>query len=482
MSPIGALIKKNQGRTFVLFTLVFAFFYHYVILPPEQAKEQKGEKENGVFLQKPDLNEEKKEVVYPQALRSQEGDVFRIGAFIKSEENENLEVLARSPLNELVSIGTWKVAPSEQGEYKEFLFFSPKRYEDIIIRLQDAELSDSTMKWNKATVFINSFAVTRIKMPEGATESSLMPTIFGASKIEKSFLVSEESSKDVSRWNFVANGDFLQALEFAGETAGDGNQEYTFQLLSSEREGDEGALKKLQNVSFTLDSLRGFLKASGNYEVPFFAPVKKGERYMLLLSKKDPKSDKRSFFTLDSLENVNTSSDYIKNSNLALHSGIRFSQNGATFPDGARLEDLGNGLFYSFSFQKKPVDYTNIFEKSDQITFNEKKHVVTGERKRGEFYTYKFDTIYPFEQLVIEAEQDGGALNELKLEYSFDNAFWKEISYSQEKGSSQKFLLVLPKSGENHEVYVRISYNGQEKDSGSFALKSFSVNASILRR
>jgi hypothetical protein len=149
------------------------------------------------------------------------------------------------------------------------------------------------------------------------------------------------------------------------------------------------------------------------------------------------------------------------------------------FSAGAKLEDLGRGLRYSFSLQGTPVDYVNIFDKSEGVRFDREKKRVTGLQKNGEFLIYKFDTVYPYEKFVVSALQSGNDEKEVKLEYSFDGAFWQEISFAQAKKKPQKFDLTLKGDGKQRFVYVRSSYNGEEKKSGFFGLESLTVDASV---
>lgn len=160
---------------------------------------------------------------------------------------------------------------------------------------------------------------------------------------------------------------------------------------------------------------------------------------------------------------------------------LQILDNGSTILDYARLEDFGGNIFYSFALQNKEIDYTNIFSASESIRFDFKKRVVVGDERRKEFYVYKFDTAYPFEKFVLQALQRGVTPGEIRLEYSFDNEFWHEVSFTQKEKESQKFFLSLPGNGKDKVVYLRVSYNGKESKSGTFAIQELSVNASIAK-
>lgn len=151
------------------------------------------------------------------------------------------------------------------------------------------------------------------------------------------------------------------------------------------------------------------------------------------------------------------------------------------FLGGAKLEDLGKNLFYSFSMQNKKSDFDNLYEKSKGIKFDRKKQMVIGAQKNREFFVYKLDTLYPFEKLVLDAEQAGNDEKEIKIEYSLDYSFWKEISFEQKKDEPQKFSLSLNGDRKTRVVYVRVNYRGEERKSGFFALNKLSVNAIVQK-
>lgn len=148
----------------------------------------------------------------------------------------------------------------------------------------------------------------------------------------------------------------------------------------------------------------------------------------------------------------------------------------------ARVEDLGGTLFYEFSLMGKRSDYTNIFTASKSVHFDKKKQLVVGSKKMDEFFIYKFDTLFPFDRFALKAEQTGKAPHELRLEYSLDESSWHPVASTQEEGKPEKFSVFIPGDLKSQVVYVRVSYNGEEKKTGTFSLQKLSVNAAMTKK
>lgn len=475
-------VRRNQAYYFVLLLFIFSIFYNYFVVPPAPLKTNKSIQGKSFFIEKPDLTEKNREKAYAHVLQSVPGDVFRLGVLIRSKNKESLEILAESPFNEHLKIGEWELEPSDNSLYREIIFPSPGRYENIVFQLKEGTRAANTasMEWADSEVFIQSFFVTRLEMAGEAEIKNLKPTLFGVSTIKKELLTSasdNRSAADNLEWVFQADGDYLEAIEFSGDIVGSGRHEYTFEFARFSQEKKEKT-RVIKKIPFILDALDDYRLVSGNYKLPLFSPLEQGRWYSISFSRNTAK-DYDNLFKINVLKS-NEGSGSSEKSDLALHIGVRSrQQNGTSFPDGAKLEDLGRNLFYSFSLQEKPVDYTNVFDMSEGVTFDGKKRLVSGRKKNGEFFTYKFDTLYPFRNLTIEARQEGSVPNEIKLEYSFDNSFWKEIPSTQEKSQSPTFFLMLSNPNNGHVVYVRASFQGEEKKTGLFALDKLSVKASV---
>ena len=482
-------LKKNPHYFLVFFVLIFAIFYHYFMIPSGALKSDKASKDK-VQIEQPDLDVKHREKVYPHAFQSQAGDVFRVGIFASTKNIENVEVFAESELNETLKIGEWNLQPSENGEYKELIFSVLGRYENIIIRLKKDENEDAMNNkvWDDSAVSIHSFFISRVEVKGTMSLRNLTPTIFGISSMKKDILLSlkdvnkdANGQNDLSEWVFQSNGDFLQALEFSGNTVGSGRQEYVFSLMRyfPDKKDKEGAL--LHTAPFILDALDDLLVPTGNYQIPFLFPLKRGEWYKVTLTK-TPSKDWDNFFTLGLLRTDLTTKIDSPAGDLALLVRERIhAKNGASFPDGARLEDLGDHLSYNFSLQGTLLDFTNIVEASGGIAYDAKKRLVVGKQKNGEYFVYKFDMPDPFNRFALKAMQADNDAKEIKLEYSFDNEFWREASFTKELGAPVMFSLNVSGDGRSRSVYVRVSYSGENKKSGFFAIEALSVNASILK-
>lgn len=482
LSSISSYLRKSSHYILVILIFFLAIAYQRYLVPVDEFKAEGEPKKNVVPIEVPILDAKNTEKVYEHIFQSQPGDVYRIGAYVKTKKQEKIEIFAQSSLNDIFKIGEWILEPSESGGYKEIVFSAPNRYEDIVIRLRN-EAATSGKDWSGAAVYIRSFFVTHVGAGNRIEMKGLQPTIFGVSVRKQKFLFEENQNKGLGNpeWKFQADGDFIDAIEFSGKVIGGGRQEYSFELSLFDSVKNEKKEQAVRSASFVLDALNSYRLPSGNYQITLSAPIKKGEWYLLSLVRV-PSKDEKNFFKVGTL-GVKTGKDIEgagKEADLGLLIGslTRIGKDVA-FPEYAKLEDLGNEFVYSYDFQGNKTDYLNIFSASAGIDFDQEKRLVVGKQKNGAFFEYKFDTVYAFDKLVLEAIQHGNDEKEIKLEYSFDDTFWQEIPFVQEGGGSQKFLLELRGDGGHRKLYVRVSYNGIEKKSGFFALNELSVHASV---
>jgi hypothetical protein len=472
-------LKKYQRYLLVVLVFLGTIFLHYFTVSPE-IEDNNNDSEEEVSTKNPDLDGKRREKHYQEIFQSLPGDTFRVGALMTSKKQEVVEIFVGSPLEELNKIGEWELSPSLNGEYKELVFRTDRRYENVTLRLKDSRLV-AEEEWGDSVVHIRSFFVSRVDARNDFEVKNLEPTLFGVSVAYQEILFSEkkETSSDASMWIFQSQGDFLKAIEFSGEASGYGRQPYIFELSAWNQEKKEKEAKVLQRKVFVLDELRDLQVESGNYQIPFLSPLNSGQWYVVTFFREAPK-DKEGLFSITSLATDINPDSYTESGDLLLYMSRRATgKNGRGILDQARLEDTGKGYMYFFELQNEEVDYVNLYDASSGIVFDQKKRMVSGKQKNGGFFSYKFDTIYPFDRFVLNATQKGDDEKEIKLEYSFDNTLWKEVSFTQDKGSSQRFSLILPGNRVEHVVYVRVGYNGEEKKSGFFALEALSVNASV---
>ncbi len=483
LRSVFEFLRENFRYILIFFVFLLVAQYHYSATPMETLKEDNDSRKNNHVVEVVDLDTKNKEKTYQSIFQSQSGDVFRVGAYIKTKKQEKVEVFIQSSLNDLLKIGEWTLEPSESGEYKELIFSPPGRYENIIVGLKNETGTTGTNKWSGTAVYIRSLFVTRVTVESRAGIQNLHPTIFGIPQRRQVFLF-EENRKTTSKdlvWAFQAQGDFLDAIEFSGEIIGGGRQEYAFELSLVDPVRKEKQGGTTRSVSFILDALDDYRLPSGNYQVALPIPITRGAWYELSLTRVLSEDDKN-FFNLGTLgiRAIGDIDEGGKEASLGLLMGLLTrAEKDETFPEYARLEDLGNRLMYAYSFHGNKADYSNIFSASAGISFDQEKGLVIGNQKKNEFFEYRFDMVYAFDKFVLEATQQGDDEKEIKLEYSFDDTLWYEVPFTQEKGAPQKFLLELQEEKKHRVLYVRVSYSGAEKKSGFFALKTLSVNASV---
>lgn len=480
---MGIFFGRYFRYFFILFIFLTAYFWHQAVAPDQAVKKPESKKEKSVFVFRPDLTKKTPEKIYENFFESRTNDFFRLGVHVSTKDKEQVEVLARSSLNEILPISTWTFEPDEKGQYREVVFSTPGRYQDLIIRLKkNSEVSE--MEWYDPEVFIKSFDITPLEVQTHFEAVSLAPTFYGISATSHRELFSVQNTDKSSQkkeWLFQADGDFMRSLEFSGKINGGGRQEYAFELFRYNSVTKEKESAPLQRMPFVLDALNGMRIFSGNFLLPFSSPLKHGEWYVLDFvgpKNKDPEN----FFSLGELEKAVDPNEFKQKGDLFVHIGQRARLNGAdSFPDGAKLEDLGKKLLYTFELRHDPVDYDNLYEASQSIIFDRERKIITGSQTTGEYLMYRFETGRPFEVFTLDAQQDGDDLLEIRLEYSLDKENWKEVPFAEELPGRARFLLTLPGNRVAKTVYVKATYIGEDKSSGFFGFNEFSVHASVSK-
>jgi hypothetical protein len=155
---------------------------------------------------------------------------------------------------------------------------------------------------------------------------------------------------------------------------------------------------------------------------------------------------------------------------------------GSAILSGAKVEDFGDKILYSYSLSGKENDFFDLFDTEGSVKFNTNEKIIAGRRQNHTSFTYRFFTAYPFEKFVLATRQAGNNEKEVKLEYSFDNMFWREVPVTLSDSEPPEFLLALSGVGNQREIYVRVSYDGEDKKTGTFGLDQLSVHAQLIRK
>jgi hypothetical protein len=143
------------------------------------------------------------------------------------------------------------------------------------------------------------------------------------------------------------------------------------------------------------------------------------------------------------------------------------------------IEDLGTSIRYAYRANHTVTDMMDIYEASDKVFFDSNEGLVVGKEETGTSFTYKIDLPQAFDDFRMKAVQLGDDENKMRLEYSFDNAFWKEVSAIRQDDAYVFDVSSLHNSGNVSTIYVKASYIGSKNASGVFGLSDFSVVATM---
>ncbi len=457
-------IPRSSGLMLVVFVAVF--FYQGHILNYEGLNQNRLEQEDeNAISEKPTLTTLTPEKVYEHLIQAKDGDVFRLGFVAQSHTEQTVDVILQSTLGERMIVGSITLIPSKDMLYHEVVFSVPSRSDDVILRLHDAKASTVQTQWLQSQVYVASIFATRLDIESTALARRLHPTRFGLASSGNETLseVSHTTSgKTGVSWSFEARGDAISALGIPENFS----QIEGYFSLYKERSLSPDTI--LVRATFDTSARLRTRLPTGGYRLPLLYPLQKGERYRLVFETVAPDVS-LSTLLLKAYEN-----------SPAVVYWVFMAQNEGFILNSARLEDVGNELIYSFGIQNKPDDFLNLYSLGQKVRFDLKKKRVVGARKKDEYFTYRFDTLYPFERFALEA-QSGSTKNDVMLEYSYDNASWLPVLTIRDAGQPNRFRLSLSGSRETRVVFVRIRYIGDEKKTGSFSLEQLNVHARISK-
>jgi hypothetical protein len=473
---------KNNARyrgQYVLMLAIFAvfIFYNVVIVPGEPAKKSKPIQSASRIVW--DIDTEKPEKTFSGVLQGRAGDWYRLGVSTMANRAIRTDINLHSTFNEDVLIGSLNIGASDDFQYHEIIFQIPNGlFSDVKFTLRG---EDARGAWSYTGVKLSEFNLSRLNVKNETEVKRLAPTLVG--NIEHN-IRTLPANKRVSgggiifESSFTAEDDFIEDIKLNVKEKSENNS-YILELREKTDDNSENKDASIKKVILEPGELGSAKDEWGNQSILLPARLERGKKYSILLKATGNISRNIIMSPLEGLPEAASDGDNIA----ALVFGRYAYAEGGELLSGARVEDFGGGeIIYSYSLNGRANDFFDLFNTEGSVRFDTQKKIIAGKQQQRTSFTYRFFTVYPFEKFMLSARQAGDNDKEVKLEYSFDNEFWRKVPSTQADNESQIFLLTLKDVGEQRVVYVRASYNGEDKKTGSFGLDQLSVRAQLIRK
>lgn len=470
-------LGQRQNK-YILVMVIFAVFGFYAVVVVPEKPPKKSKSSSSQFADRVEWNitTEKPEKVFSGALQGLSGDWYRMSVSTVASRPVWMDVILSSVWSEDVSIGSLDIVASDDPRYHERVFQIPAgNFSDVKFVLRGEDTGES---WSYAGVRVAEFALSRLNVRNKFEADRLVPTLAGTIEhTTKMLAVSKPvaNSRVIFESRFVAEADFIESIRLNAKEKSK-NSSYVLELREAAKEDGTGkkdaALKKVILAPGELDSNRD---EWGNQSVPLPVRLERGKEYLVTLTGTGDASRNIVLSPLEGSQQV-----VADEKNIATITFGRYE--GGAMISGARVEDFGSEMLYTYSLSREVNDFFNLFDTEGSVKFDTKEKIIVGKQQQRTSFTYRFFTVYPFQKFMLAARQADNTENEIKLEYSFDNTFWGEVPFTQKDKEPQVFLLSLTGTGAERVVYVRASYNGEDKKTGSFGLDQLSVRAELIRK
>lgn len=463
---------------YIFVTVIFAVFvfYNIAVVPETVPKKSKSSSSRSAERVEWNITTEKPEKVFLGVLQGLSGDWYRMSVSTLASGPAQIDVVLSSLWNEDILIGSFDIATSDDFRYHEIVFQLPAgSFSDIKLVMRDGGREDA---WSYTGVRVAEFSLSRLNVRSKFEADRLMPTVAGTIEHEIKILDVNlnKKSSTVFEGSFIAEADFIESIRINAREKSEDS--YVLEIREKAAEGSSNKDISLKKVILKPGELDAEKDEWGNQLITLMARLERGKEYTLVLAGKGDATRTLVLLPVEGLSGIDAEEERLA----AIVFGKYAYATGEALLSGTKVEDFGDEILYSYDLSGEMNDFFDLFDTHGSVKFDEKERIVAGRQQQRTSFTYRFFTVYPFEKFMLTARQAGESEEEVKLEYSFDNAFWREIPFTQIDGEPQIFSLGLSGSDKQNTVYVRASYNGEDKKTGSFGLDQLSVRAQLVRK
>jgi hypothetical protein len=483
---LRTLIRGKERYIGVAAIFLLAIWYNLVVSPVDGLKKESFASFSNIEedLRQVDISENMPEKRYKNVLQSVSGDWHRISIVARSYDSyETLSVIAVSETGREKSMGVLELEKGAPETYHEFLFASDDAYRDIVIRRTGETELD---RWRGGDVAIGDVSITRLAISNQKQADELQSTIRKESQ-SRSVMVRDDTSdrKDIF---FPGKSEFLMwgVFESPGERMisvsvsakkiiPETNGKYVIELRGYDSSSKVVDKKILSKHSFTeSEALQAMEKNNGLMQFEFPERLHTGLSYVVGIRwEKEDGQGGLEFAPI--VDDAGFRGPAIVEIQPDL---LNEDVNRLLF--GAKVEDIGPYMRYAYHNSGEPSDFFNIDTMTESVKFSSSDGIVLADAKVGEFFSYEIDTLLPFTEVAIFAEQFGEYEDQISLEYSFDGSSWTEIPYEQDHKGPQRFSArILDPDSDTSTVFVAVRYAKEEDTRRKFGLSSLEITAKM---
>jgi len=390
------------------------------------------------------------------------------------------------------------------------MFFSDKKYTDVIF--------EKANKKDGAEMEISNVRITKLDISDKSGIEKLKPTL--TSEPNSGLLVqsqekSEYALEQLKEPKIIFGEVFMSEVNFITEIELDfdiikqgdgGGEKFKLDLRKAEFDGNSPEISSdvVSEIKFSFDGIEQYRQKDGKFKFPIFSRVEKGAYYFIGINNDKVAVNKFNHLLAKGTKDTDSYPDgsvAIKKSghSYPAFGDMYFKIYGLNFGEyedkkilsGSTVEDVGSGKgVFKYQPLKNRIALLDLFEYSEDINFDEGKQIVFGgKRKDGmeSYFTYKFETIYPFSRITFEARQPEADWSKMKIAYSYDGKKWEEAPFhlTGEKRSDLDNLQVFNFSLENRRmsdvIYLKITPDDDSPEK-PFGLDDFKVAAKLIMK
>ncbi|MFC1637892.1 hypothetical protein ACFL2R_00565, partial [Patescibacteria group bacterium] len=477
--------------------VVFGVIIFYGLFFDEVEKTEWNKKasyQSGVALESPNLTNDNPELVFGDILNSEEDDLYRLSFRAKADSDEMIGLKLKGKMGDEVEVESFSVKGPDsikdvpESEYYEVIFSTNSNFNEVIFYKENIKDKKDIMKWDEGNVYVYDVRIVRLDLEKREAVDQILPTMIGENNISTNELLEAGHELDFSRrlskkngkvrQIFTAEWNSLLGVEINLDKVGKGGVG-KYALKISHLDEDNRKVKMLKEFSFSTKSLKKYRQKNGMYYFDLNVPVLRGQSYYFEISNDNVKVDSDNYLAVNKISGS-------KNAYFSVDV-MRFleTEDGDIVLRGARIEDFGSRLEYSYVSQRNIEEILNAYDFKGKLFFDAEDRLMANKLKTGNYFTYKINTIYPFSKMIVSAEQKKSQQDRnVQFEYSFDNKNWKKIKGDRDgKKSPIRYNAVIAPNNEiSRVVYFRNIYTGsKKKKTRSFGLTDFEVNALLIR-
>lgn len=399
----------------------------------------------------------------------------------------NIQIRLSNDFDQSQALGSYEIKSNRFVQTEEVNFCADADYSDLVFR-KDENSQYSSFEISN----ISFYPLSLGKHNFDNLESSVLGNSDFSEVIYRSQIDLKSATKPFrfTRKNqmigqtFVADSESISGvdmkLEFTG-VGGVGSYFLELREVIDQNGKSELSSDRIAYYMFNKDSVDQELNLGENiYHIPLAGQLERGKTYYIGVNNNAVK-----FNILNTLKIYGGSADNngniitsVKGKSSEKSGSLYLKAYGADYVQvggekvltGAKILDSGDGTgLYFYEQRGNFSDYLDI----DQLISKNKSSIFYDNFQKGisakdegdNAFTYKINTVYPFNKIKIEAGQPGGEFTDSLIFYSFDNTNWTEIKNDWNKEDSlfladnNKFQELIQGDGKIKTVFVKVTYD-----------------------